>query len=286
MSLVILYCSNCFSSSQLLSLHMSATRNFKRLFEWCWSPSMVWICLSVRWYVLDAETTDLVAIHTDGNEQLSVMRFSVGGWSQVKAVSASVTRWPTCPTIPLCLCRWQPAGCWISWQLYLPVHRLRARTQIQQIREVLGESAPGFFPFPFFPLNMFPGIRWCVSLWRARKKFVIPLSALADTLAVRLSDVSADKNDLMVLTGTFQLHHTPGLVTWQQLHHVQLWRLWDPLLWVLMWLLSCVLQVLCVNSCVFSGDVPNGCNLIRNRSECKDIDWATYTCVLGYHVFG
>uniref|UniRef100_A0A8C2HJF0 EMAP like 4 n=1 Tax=Cyprinus carpio TaxID=7962 RepID=A0A8C2HJF0_CYPCA len=25
--------------------------------------------------------------------------------------------------------------------------------------------------------------------------------------------------------------------------------------------------------------------LIRNRSECKDIDWATYTCVLGYHVF-
>ncbi|KAG7218515.1 hypothetical protein INR49_020337, partial [Caranx melampygus] len=30
------------------------------------------------------------------------------------------------------------------------------------------------------------------------------------------------------------------------------------------------------------GDVPNGCKLIRNRSECKDIDWATYTCVLGY----
>lgn len=34
-----------------------------------------------RWYALDAETRDLVAIHTDGNEQLSVMRFSVGGWS-------------------------------------------------------------------------------------------------------------------------------------------------------------------------------------------------------------
>uniref|UniRef100_A0A671MZM3 Echinoderm microtubule-associated protein-like 4 n=1 Tax=Sinocyclocheilus anshuiensis TaxID=1608454 RepID=A0A671MZM3_9TELE len=33
-------------------------------------------------------------------------------------------------------------------------------------------------------------------------------------------------------------------------------------------------------------DIPNGCKLIRNRSECKDIDWATYTCVLGYHVFG
>ncbi|KAK7878325.1 hypothetical protein WMY93_031042 [Mugilogobius chulae] len=32
-----------------------------------------------RWYVLDAESTDLVAIHTDGNEQLSVLRFSVDG---------------------------------------------------------------------------------------------------------------------------------------------------------------------------------------------------------------
>ncbi|TRY85643.1 hypothetical protein DNTS_008799 [Danionella cerebrum] len=36
----------------------------------------------------------------------------------------------------------------------------------------------------------------------------------------------------------------------------------------------------------FSRDIPNGCKLIRNRSECKDINWATYTCVLGFHVFG
>lgn len=35
-----------------------------------------------------------------------------------------------------------------------------------------------------------------------------------------------------------------------------------------------------------TGDIPNGCKLIRNRSECKDIDWASYTCVLGFHVFG
>uniref|UniRef100_A0A8C7XA49 EMAP like 4 n=1 Tax=Oryzias sinensis TaxID=183150 RepID=A0A8C7XA49_9TELE len=34
---------------------------------------------SGRWFVLDAETTDLVGIHTDGNEQLSVMRYSVDG---------------------------------------------------------------------------------------------------------------------------------------------------------------------------------------------------------------
>uniref|UniRef100_A0A4W3HNT7 EMAP like 4 n=1 Tax=Callorhinchus milii TaxID=7868 RepID=A0A4W3HNT7_CALMI len=32
-----------------------------------------------RWFVLDAETKDLVSIHTDGNEQLSVMRYSPGG---------------------------------------------------------------------------------------------------------------------------------------------------------------------------------------------------------------
>ncbi|KAK7821586.1 hypothetical protein U0070_014466 [Myodes glareolus] len=39
---------------------------------------------------------------------------------------------------------------------------------------------------------------------------------------------------------------------------------------------------------VFSlpGDIENGCKLIRNRSDCKDIDWTTYTCVLGFQVFG
>lgn len=36
----------------------------------------------------------------------------------------------------------------------------------------------------------------------------------------------------------------------------------------------------------FKGDIPSGCKLIRNRSECKDIDWTTYTCVLGFQVFG
>ncbi|KAI4585656.1 hypothetical protein MJG53_005890 [Ovis ammon polii x Ovis aries] len=34
---------------------------------------------SGRWFVLDAETRDLVSVHTDGNEQLSVMRYSVDG---------------------------------------------------------------------------------------------------------------------------------------------------------------------------------------------------------------
>ncbi len=34
--------------------------------------------MCLRWYALDAETRDLVAIHTDGNEQLSLLRYSVG----------------------------------------------------------------------------------------------------------------------------------------------------------------------------------------------------------------
>lgn len=31
-----------------------------------------------RWFVFDTETKDLVTVHTDGNEQLSVMRYSPG----------------------------------------------------------------------------------------------------------------------------------------------------------------------------------------------------------------
>lgn len=36
----------------------------------------------------------------------------------------------------------------------------------------------------------------------------------------------------------------------------------------------------------FKGDIKENCKLIRNRSHCKDIDWTTYTCVLGFQVFG
>ncbi|KAM6203119.1 echinoderm microtubule-associated protein-like 1 isoform 3-T3 [Rhynchocyon petersi] len=35
--------------------------------------------LTGRWFVFDAETKDLVTVHTDGNEQLSVMRYSPDG---------------------------------------------------------------------------------------------------------------------------------------------------------------------------------------------------------------
>ncbi|XP_053133647.1 echinoderm microtubule-associated protein-like 3 isoform X2 [Hemicordylus capensis] len=33
-------------------------------------------------------------------------------------------------------------------------------------------------------------------------------------------------------------------------------------------------------------DVAGGCRLQRNRFESKDREWASYTCVLGFHVFG
>ncbi|XP_018421207.1 PREDICTED: echinoderm microtubule-associated protein-like 3 [Nanorana parkeri] len=33
-------------------------------------------------------------------------------------------------------------------------------------------------------------------------------------------------------------------------------------------------------------DIAGGCKLLRNRFESRDREWATYTCVLGYHVFG
>uniref|UniRef100_A0A8D0T0Z6 Echinoderm microtubule-associated protein-like 3 n=1 Tax=Sus scrofa TaxID=9823 RepID=A0A8D0T0Z6_PIG len=33
-------------------------------------------------------------------------------------------------------------------------------------------------------------------------------------------------------------------------------------------------------------DVAGGCKLLRNRYDSRDREWATYTCVLGFHVYG
>lgn len=33
-------------------------------------------------------------------------------------------------------------------------------------------------------------------------------------------------------------------------------------------------------------DIEHSCKLMRNWSECKDINWTAYTCVLGFQVFG
>ncbi|XP_031132572.1 echinoderm microtubule-associated protein-like 4 isoform X3 [Sander lucioperca] len=128
---------------------------------------------SGKWYVLDAETTDLVAIHTDGNEQLSVMRFSVDG--TLLAVG--------------------------SHDNFIYLYNVSERgRKYSRYGKCSGHSS-----------------------------YITHL------------DWSPDNNFIMSNSGDYE---------------------------ILYW------------------DVPNGCKLIRNRSECKDIDWASYTCVLGYHVFG
>ncbi|XP_041722794.2 echinoderm microtubule-associated protein-like 4 isoform X4 [Coregonus clupeaformis] len=128
---------------------------------------------SGKWYALDAETRDLVAIHTDGNEQLSVMRFSVDG--TLLAVG--------------------------SHDNFIYLHTVSEKgRKYTRCGKCIGHSS-----------------------------YITHL------------DWSPDNKFIMSNSGDYE---------------------------ILYW------------------DIPNGCKYIRNRSECKDIDWATYTCVLGYHVFG
>ncbi|XP_055774403.1 echinoderm microtubule-associated protein-like 4 isoform X4 [Salvelinus fontinalis] len=128
---------------------------------------------SGKWYALDAETRDLVAIHTDGNEQLSVIRFSVDG--TLLAVGSHDNF------------------------IYLYTVSDKGR-KYARYGKCIGHSS-----------------------------YITHL------------DWSPDNKFIMSNSGDYE---------------------------ILYW------------------DIPNGCKYIRNRSECKDIDWATYTCVLGYHVFG
>ncbi|XP_036383150.1 echinoderm microtubule-associated protein-like 4 isoform X2 [Megalops cyprinoides] len=128
---------------------------------------------SGKWYALDAETRDLIAIHTDGNEQLSVMRYSVDG--TLLAVGSHDNF------------------------IYLYTVSEKGR-KYSRYGKCTGHSS-----------------------------YITHL------------DWSPDNSFIMSNSGDYE---------------------------ILYW------------------DVPNGCRLIRNRSECKDVDWATYTCVLGFHVFG
>ncbi|XP_060728089.1 echinoderm microtubule-associated protein-like 4 isoform X4 [Tachysurus vachellii] len=128
---------------------------------------------SGKWYVLDAETRDLVAIHTDGNEQLSVMRYTVDG--TLLAVGSHDNF------------------------IYLYTVSDNGR-KYSRYGKCSGHSS-----------------------------YITHL------------DWSPDNKFIMSNSGDYE---------------------------ILYW------------------DIPNGCKLIRNRSDCKDIDWATYTCVLGFHVFG
>ncbi|XP_053314539.1 echinoderm microtubule-associated protein-like 4 isoform X3 [Spea bombifrons] len=128
---------------------------------------------SGRWFVLDAETRDLVSIHTDGNEQLSVMRYSVDG--SLLAVG--------------------------SHDNFIYVYNVSENgRKYSRYGKCTGHSS-----------------------------YITHL------------DWSPDNKYIMSNSGDYE---------------------------ILYW------------------DIPSGCKLIRNRSDCKDIDWATYTCVLGFHVFG
>lgn len=128
---------------------------------------------SGKWFVLDAETSDLAGIHTDGNEQLSVLRFSVDG--SMLAVG--------------------------SHDNFIYLYNVSERgRRYSRYGKCSGHSS-----------------------------YITHL------------DWSPDNKFIMSNSGDYE---------------------------ILYW------------------DIQNSCQLIRNRSECKDIDWATYTCVLGYHVFG
>ncbi|XP_045405429.1 echinoderm microtubule-associated protein-like 4 isoform X1 [Lemur catta] len=128
---------------------------------------------SGRWFVLDAETRDLVSIHTDGNEQLSVVRYSIDG-------------------------TFLAVGSHDNF-IYLYVVSENGR-KYSRYGKCNGHSS-----------------------------YITHL------------DWSPDNKFIMSNSGDYEILH------------------WD---------------------------IPNGCKLIRNRSDCKDIDWTTYTCVLGFQVFG
>ncbi|XP_066553324.1 EMAP like 4 isoform X2 [Amia ocellicauda] len=128
---------------------------------------------SGKWYVLDAETRDLVAIHTDGNEQLSVMRYTIDG-------------------------------------------------------SLLAVGSHDNFIYLY-------------TVSEKGKKYSRYGKCSGHSSYITHLDWSPDNKFIMSNSGDYE---------------------------ILYW------------------DIPSGCKLIRNRSECKDIDWATYTCVLGFHVFG
>uniref|UniRef100_A0A8C0DBB3 Echinoderm microtubule-associated protein-like 3 n=1 Tax=Balaenoptera musculus TaxID=9771 RepID=A0A8C0DBB3_BALMU len=128
---------------------------------------------SGRWFVLDAETRDLVSIHTDGNEQLSVMRYSLDG--------------------------------------------------------------------TFLAVGSHDNFIYLYVVSENGRKYSRHGKCTGHSSYITHLDWSPDNKYIMSNSGDYE---------------------------ILYW------------------DIPNGCKLIRNRSDCKDIDWTTYTCVLGFQVFG
>ncbi|KFO23296.1 Echinoderm microtubule-associated protein-like 4 [Fukomys damarensis] len=128
---------------------------------------------SGRWFVLDAETRDLVSIHTDGNEQLSVMRYSIDG--------------------------------------------------------------------TFLAVGSHDNFIYLYVVTESGRKYSRYGKCTGHSSYITHLDWSPDNKHIMSNSGDYE---------------------------ILYW------------------DIEKSCKLIRNRSECKDTDWTTYTCVLGFHVFG
>uniref|UniRef100_A0A8D0CGS8 Echinoderm microtubule-associated protein-like 4 n=1 Tax=Scleropages formosus TaxID=113540 RepID=A0A8D0CGS8_SCLFO len=128
---------------------------------------------SGKWYALDAETRDLVAIHTDGSEQLSVIRYSTDG-------------------------------------------------------ALLAVGSHDNFIYIY-------------TVWEKGRRYSRHGKCAGHSSYITHLDWSTDSTCIMSNSGDYE---------------------------ILYW------------------DIPKGCTLIRNRSQCKDVDWATYTCVLGFQVFG
>uniref|UniRef100_A0A098M0H5 Echinoderm microtubule-associated protein-like 4 n=1 Tax=Hypsiglena sp. JMG-2014 TaxID=1550645 RepID=A0A098M0H5_9SAUR len=128
---------------------------------------------SGRWFVLDAETRDLVSIHTDGNEQLSVMRYTADG--------------------------------------------------------------------TFLAVGSHDNFIYLYTVTENGRKYSRYGKCTGHSSYITHLDWSPENKYIMSNSGDYE---------------------------ILYW------------------DIPNGCKLIRNRSDCKDIDWTTYTCVLGFQVFG
>lgn len=134
----------------------------------------------VRWYVLDAETTDLVAIHTDGNEQLSVMRFSRGEFSRPVTLDSGCLGEPVSHN-PLL----SADGALLAVGshdnfIYLYTVSETGRKYSRYGKCTVSNSTCAMFRF---------------SSWAASSNRTVWLS---------VSNVS---------TGSLQLHHSPGLVT-------------------------------------------------------------------------
>ncbi|XP_060103458.1 echinoderm microtubule-associated protein-like 4 isoform X5 [Heteronotia binoei] len=128
---------------------------------------------SGRWFVLDAETRDLVSIHTDGNEQLSVMRYTVDG--------------------------------------------------------------------TFLAVGSHDNFIYVYTVTDNGRKYSRYGKCTGHSSYITHLDWSPENRFIMSNSGDYE---------------------------ILYW------------------SIPDGCKLIRNRSDCKDVDWVTYTCVLGFQVFG